>query len=359
MHEMLIIYDDVFRLHDDPTGAHMESPQRLSRVIRALNTTKLYTLVNHRSPRLSPWTEERLCEIHSCEYVARIRELSEKGGGLVDPDTYANEYTFQAATRYAEAVLDGANELAEGKYRIVFVPGRPPGHHAGRYGVAMGAPTLGFCIFNVSALAAVHLARLSRPRKVLVIDFDLHHGNGTQEILYDNPDIIHLDLHQDPSTIYPGTGWSWQIGEGIAKGTKINILVPPGAGDDVYIALFDKALDLVLNIYGYPEYVVVDAGFDAYRDDGLGLLNLSTITYYHMGKTLRKLGAKYLVVFEGGYLGGLERALPAFLAGLLGLQNPYSEDSTKSSNSIWKQALENFEETRENVEKALRDQLPP
>lgn len=359
MYKMLIIYDDVFRLHEDPTGVHMESPQRLTRIMSALSATKIYTLANYRLPSSDPLIEKRLCEVHSCEYVLRIRELSDQGGGLVDPDTYANEYTFQAATRYAEAVLDGANELARGKYDVVFIPGRPPGHHAGRYGVAMGAPTLGFCIFNISALAAIHLARLSRPRKVLLLDFDLHHGNGTQEILYDNSDVIHLDLHQDPSTIYPGTGWPWQVGEGAARGTKINILVPPGAGDDVYTTLFDEALNLVTNIYGSPEYVVVDAGFDAYRNDGLGLLNLTTLSYYHMGQRLRQLGAKYLLIFEGGYLEGLEKALPAFLAGLLGLQNPYEENATRSNRTVWRQAMENFEETKRNVENAIRDQQPP
>jgi len=349
MREALMLYDDVFRLHDDPVGAHMESPQRLDRVFEALRSSRLYTVFDHRSPQRNPYVEKRLCEIHSCEYVSKIRELSEHGGGLVDPDTYANEYTFLAGLRYAEAVLDAAQMLIENRYRVVFVPGRPPGHHAGAFGVAMGAPTLGFCIFNVSALASTHLSSLSRSQRVLVIDFDLHHGNGTQEILYENPDIIHLDLHQDPATIYPGTGWPWQTGEGEARGTKINILLPPGSGDDIYTELFSRAISLVIELYGKPEYVVIDAGFDAYYNDGLGLLNLTTTSYYYIGRRLRELGARNLVVLEGGYTGGLSRALPAFLSGLLGLPNPYAEKASRSKKEVWRQALKDFEETEKSI----------
>lgn len=352
MSRALILYDDVFRLHKDPFGDHMESPERITRVFNALREAGIWPYFVFENPRRIGIKEKRLCEVHSCDYVEKIRKISEEGGGIVDPDTYANEYTFQAGLRYAEAVIDASNRILSNEYDIVFVPGRPPGHHAGIFGSAMGAPTLGFCIFNVSALAALHLASFSRSR-VLVVDFDLHHGNGTQEILYDKPDIIHLDLHQDPSTIYPGTGWPWQIGEGEAKGTKINVLVPPDTGDDVYISLFDKAIDMILDYFGKPDYIVVDAGFDGYIDDGLGLLRLTTNTYYHIGRRLRELGNKVLIVFEGGYLAGLRHALPAFLAGILGMYNPSPEEMTQSDKKTWEQALKDLDETMKNIKEAL------
>ena len=347
-----IFYDETFRLHSPPYGTHPESPERLARVLKSLEELHLasYWPLVQPAPRrgFELWHIRR---VHDPAYVEEVRRLSERGGGYIDPDTYVGSFTFEAAVRYAAWVLEAVDRLVEHIYEVVMVLGRPPGHHAGRAGAAMGAPTLGFCIFNVSAAAALYaLDRLGG--YVLMVDFDLHHGNGTQEILYNEKHVVHIDLHQDPSTIYPGTGWPWEYGGGEAKGTKINVLVPPDAGDDVYMYLFNNTLDMVIERFGVPNLVVVDAGFDGYIGDGLGLLRLTSNTYYRIGLRLRKLHVPILVVFEGGYSAGLEKGLPAFLAGLSGTANPCKEGETESRKAVWREAVELFDRLRSALREA-------
>jgi acetoin utilization deacetylase AcuC-like enzyme len=344
-----IVYDETFKLHEPPYGTHPENPSRLERALRGVSETKLLSLWRLVQPSPRRGTERAyILDVHDEAYVKEVEKLSEMGGGYIDADTYVGYYTVEAAKAYISALLDAVDKLVEGECNAIMVLGRPPGHHAGKAGAAMGAPTLGFCIFNVSAIAAKY-AKFRTKGYILMIDFDLHHGNGTQEILYEDKDVVHLDLHQDPSTIYPGTGWPWEYGSGEAKGTKINVLLPPDTGDDVYMHVFNLAFDMVLELYGMPSMIIVDAGFDGYLGDGLGLLRLTSNTYHHIGTVLSKLNVPVLTVFEGGYSLGLERGLPAYLAGLAGLANPSKEEPTESRRAVWKEALENFERLRNTI----------
>jgi acetoin utilization deacetylase AcuC-like enzyme len=344
-----IVYDETFKLHMPPYGSHPESPSRLDRALRGIQGSGLASWWDMLQPSPRRGAEKsHILRVHDASYVREVEKLAEMGGGYLDADTYVGAYTVDAAKAYVAALLDAVDRLASGECRAAMVLGRPPGHHAGRAGAAMGAPTLGFCIFNISAIAATY-AEYRFKDYILMVDFDLHHGNGTQEILYDNPSIIHLDLHQDPSTIYPGTGWPWEYGSGKAKGTKINVILPPDTGDDVYTQVFSLAMEMVVELYGIPAAVVVDAGFDGYIGDGLGLLRLTSNTYYRLGAEIAKLNTPVLVVFEGGYSLGLERGLPAFLAGLAGLANPAAEEATESRRTVWKVALENFEKLRNTI----------
>ncbi|ABM80690.1 histone deacetylase family protein [Hyperthermus butylicus] len=353
MPRVCMYYDEVFRLHEPPYGSHPESPERLAIALESLAKTGLYTLVHIQPAPRRGLERDRILEVHDPAYVEKVEELAGRGGGYIDPDTYVGKYTILAAHAYTASVLDAVDKLVEGDCNIAIVLGRPPGHHAGRRGVAMGAPTLGFCIFNISALAAKHAA--NRGENVLVVDFDLHHGNGTQDILYSDERIVHLDLHQDPSTIYPGTGWPWENGSGRARGTKLNVIVPVDAGDDVYMMLFQRGLELAQAVQGSPSLVIVDAGFDAYAGDGFGMLYLTTNTYYELGTTLRRMRTRILVVLEGGYSIGLRRALPAFIAGLLGEANPYPEKRSESRDAVWRTALENFERLEKAIAEAKRN----
>ena len=345
-----IIYRDaLFYMHEPPSGYHVEGPWRLERAYAGLKASGLLAAMREAPAPPPARVRKELLLVHDETYVRLVERLAESGGGYLDADTYVGPYTALAGYAAAASVLDALDYLLRNEGAALALA-RPPGHHAGRYGAAMGAPTLGFCIFNTSALAAKRAADLGY--RVLVVDFDLHHGNGTQEILYDDPRIVHLDIHQDPSTIYPGTGWPWQIGEGEAEGTKLNLPAPPYSGDDVYLYLFEAGLELALEaLGGNPDIVIVDAGFDAYRGDGLGLLELTTNTYTVLGKLVRRLAPRRLVVLEGGYSQGLERALPAFTAELLGVNAAplLDEEETRSPRKAWEAAQRGFRQ----LERAL------
>ncbi len=338
--------DALFYLHDDPYGRHIESPKRLEAAYRGLARYGVLAAAEERpSPRLDG-IETLLESVHDPSYIRLVEKLSRRGGGYLDADTYVNPYTYDAGLAVAASTLEAALEAARGGAPSL-VLGRPPGHHAGRYGAAMGAPTLGFCIFNATALAATVLADMGY--RVLVLDFDLHHGNGTQEILYSDPRVVHVDLHQDPSTIYPGTGWPWETGEGDAEGTKLNLVLPPGSGDDVFTYMAEAGLELAVELNWSPDIVLVDAGFDAYQGDGLGWLNLSTASYAKLARLVRKLSSRIVIVLEGGYSLGLELGLPAFIANLLGIGSYKAEEPTTSSGETWREAGGNLKALCKNL----------
>ena len=320
---MLRLYHgEVFYKHR-PKGYHPENPERLRLAYDSLKRYGLLDMLEVVEPPLAG--EEDVLRIHSPWYVDRVRDLSMAGGGVLDPDTYVSEDTWEAALAYVGSAIDGASRDG-----VSIVLGRPPGHHAGRDGVAMEAPTLGFCIFNGSAAAALRLA--DEGFRALVLDFDVHHGNGTQEILYREARVYHVDLHQDPSTLYPGTGWPWQTGDGSARGTKLNLVAPPGCGDDCYDYMLDKVIDILDRLGFKPNAIVFDAGFDAYVDDGLASMRATSNTYYNIAVRVvsEYKPSRVVVVLEGGYSAGLERGLPAFIAGLLGLDNPVEDKPTIS-----------------------------
>ncbi|HDI02140.1 MAG TPA: histone deacetylase family protein, partial [Ignisphaera sp.] len=198
----------------------------------------------------------------------------------------------------------------------VFALTRPPGHHVGRYGRAMGAPTQGFCIFNNIA-GAIYYALSKKVKPILILDIDVHHGNGTQEIFWRNPDVIHIDIHEEG--IYPGTGDIKDIGGDEARGTKINIPMPPLSQDEDYLyVLRELIIPLIDSIK--PRIIVMSAGFDAYQHDGLASMMLSQEFYYRFGVAIANICKKYrglLAVLEGGYTTGLRYGLPAFIKGFI------------------------------------------
>ena len=317
-----LYYGEVFYKHR-PSGYHPENPGRLRIAYESLERHGLHEKLEIVEPLFA--REEDVFRVHSCWYVERVRTLSMAGGGLLDPDTYVSEGTWEAALAYVGSAIDGAS-----RDEVSVVLGRPPGHHAGRDGAAMEAPTLGFCIFNGSAAAALRLA--DEGYKVLVLDFDVHHGNGTQEILYREARVYHVDLHQDPSTLYPGTGWPWQTGDGDARGTKLNIVMPLGCGDNCYDYALDEIIDILDRLGFKPNAIVFDAGFDAYMDDGLASMRATSNTYYKIAARIMDeyKPSRVVAVLEGGYSVGLEHGLPAFVAGLLGLDDPVQDTPTTS-----------------------------
>lgn len=289
-----IVYSEKYLQHK-PRGYHVENPSRI--------LTALKTLENIEKELVEPLpvSTDEVITIHDPDYVREV-ELKSMLGEDMDSDTYVSRETFESAL-YA---LGGALKSYEVQGFGLL---RPPGHHAGIRGAAFSAPTLGFCIFNNMAYVARKLGK-----RVAILDFDVHHGNGTQEIVYNDPQILHVDLHQDPLTLYPGTGFPEDLGEGEAKGTKINIPLPPGSSDDIYREALDIAEEVIEQFS--PEVIGFSAGFDGFLGDGLADLELTESSYYRLGR-MKRLGHRYFAVLEGGYSSGLERGVPAFVKGLI------------------------------------------
>lgn len=254
--------------------------------------------------------------IHSKDYVNDVLEHCKNGFYELDPDTYITSDTCELALEMIHYTYTLANRVKD----MAIILGRPPGHHAGLNGRAMGAPTNGFCIFN-NAAASVFGFRNRGFKRVAIVDFDAHHGNGTMEIFY-REKILHIDIHQDPSTLYPFTGYPTDIGEGDGHGYKANFVLKPRTTDESLIHVVEL-IEYLLNAYA-PEALVVSAGFDGYRGDGLTELALTEPSFYTIGLLIRRLSLQTVIVLEGGYSIGLERGFKAFVEGLQNIEMQYN-----------------------------------
>jgi acetoin utilization deacetylase AcuC-like enzyme len=340
----VLIYSENFKKHDPRPFPHPENPERLNRMLEGL---KKYSILRNLKPLNPPLEDPRIfLEVHSKEYLDYILTVR-KRVEWIDPDTYVSPGTLDAL----KALSGAAYMISEGieSWNYIIILPRPPGHHAGVNGRALGAPTQGFCIFNISALIAQLLSK--KGYKIAILDFDAHHGNGTQEIFYRRGDILHVDIHQDSSTIYPGTGFPHQSGEGGGEGTKININLPPRSGDDIFTNASEKALEFV-RLHD-PDVLIVDAGFDGYVNDNYMVsLKITSSSFNLLGKKLRKLGVKVVAIIEGGYGEGLSKGLPSFASGLLGSNDPVKDPPTTSDKGTWRVYLSRLKEVEEVVSKS-------
>jgi acetoin utilization deacetylase AcuC-like enzyme len=262
-------------------------------------------------PRLA--TKEQLTRVHDAEYVHRISETAGQAVSL-DPDTYTSPETYEIALLAAGAAVDGVERVMAGSDTRAFALVRPPGHHAER-GRAMG-----FCFFNNVAVAAAH-ARALGARRIAIVDYDVHHGNGTQHTFEADQDVLYVSTHQFP--FYPGTGAADEVGFGVGRGFTVNLPLEAGAiGEDYRIAFAEVALP-VLRQYE-PEVVLVSAGFDAHERDPLANMRLTTDVFVAMTMELRAIAEKFcegrlLLVTEGGYdLQALAASLEGVIRGLEG-----------------------------------------
>lgn len=269
---------------------HPERPERLGAVIDGAHRAGLGDALVALEPLAA--TRADLERVHGAAYLDRIEHICLMGGGRLDPDTYASEGSYRAALLAAGAGLTAVTALRDGHGDAAFCAVRPPGHHA--------APveSMGFCFVNNVAVVAASLA--AEGERVLVFDFDAHHGNGTQDAFYADPRVLFVSMHQWP--LYPGTGWLTEIGEGAAKGCTMNVPMPPGATGDVYLRAFDDVITPVIERFG-PTWVVVSAGFDAHRDDPITSLGLSSGDYAPLVRRVLAVvpAGRRLVMLEGGY----------------------------------------------------------
>jgi acetoin utilization deacetylase AcuC-like enzyme len=287
------VYDEVFLKHNLP--GHPENRARLERTLALLETSGMLARLTHIPAR--PATREELTRVHRPTYVDQVQTISEQGGGYLDPDTYTNLHSYQAALLAAGGLIEATLAVIDGRVDNAFALVRPPGHHA------MPGRGMGFCLFGNVAIAA-RAARLDRGLdRVLIVDFDVHHGNGTQTMVEDDPAVCFISTHQYP--YYPGTGAADETGRGPGEGTVVNMPLSPGAGDQDFRQLYQQVVIPVARRFA-PDLVLVSAGFDAHWDDPLAGLGLSLGGYAWITRTLVSLaeelcGGRIVFTLEGGY----------------------------------------------------------
>jgi acetoin utilization deacetylase AcuC-like enzyme len=300
--------------HD--TGGHPENARRLTAIEEAMSERDWLGMDLVEAPAA---TREQLERVHSAAHVDSIRELSERGGGPIDLDTVASAGSWEAALHAAGGALHAAERLlSEGGW--AFCGLRPPGHHAER------DRAMGFCLFNNVAVAAAHAIAQLGVERVLVLDWDVHHGNGTEAIFYGSSQVLYSSIHQSP--LYPGTGVETDFGSGDGQGYTVNLPVPPGSGPDEFLSLVQTVVAPIARQWR-PELICISAGYDAHHDDPLANCNLDDAAYGDMAATMRGLAAELdapvLICLEGGYsLGALSRSVVVTL-------EAFSEDGAPRS----------------------------
>lgn len=305
-------YDPVLLEHE--TGAsHPERPERLTAVIERLQSKDLLARLVRIGPRED--AEAWLGLIHSPEYVARVRRECRAGAPFVDsPDTPVCPRTYEAAVAAVGCVLSAVDAVMEGRVENAFCAVRPPGHHARR------ERAMGFCIFNNVGIAARYLQKRHGLRKVLIVDWDVHHGNGTQEAFYGDPSVLYFGVHGHP--LYPGTGAEEERGSGPGEGFTINVPLRAGAGDEEYVEVVQGSLLRAALDFG-PEFVLVSAGFDAHKDDPLGGMEVTAEGFGRLTRLVRGVAerccdGRLVSVLEGGYsLEGLAESVEAHVRVLM------------------------------------------
>src|ERR1700676_805754 len=301
-----LIYDPIFLEHKTPPN-HPERPQRLEmamKVLEALNWLERDGLVV-MPPRAA--SVDELALVHDRDYIQEIKDAAEvaamqakqgdRDSYFFATDTYISAQSYAAAIKAAGAPLTAIDAIMKGEIDNAYCLVRPPGHHA----VAEAA--MGFCLFNNVAVAARHALDHYGLERVMIIDFDVHHGNGTQEMFYDDPRVLYFSTHQAP--FYPGTGQSDERGEGEGEGTTINVPLPAMSGYEIFEPVFRQVMAPAADRFD-PQLILVSAGFDAHWDDPLGQLNLSTAGFAQLMKIIIEearflCNGRLVLVQEGGY----------------------------------------------------------
>jgi acetoin utilization deacetylase AcuC-like enzyme len=289
-----LFFDPLFLAHETGAG-HPERPDRLMALIEALEASTRYPPEGPRECR--PADFEVLCRVHDPAYVQLVEQLCQSGGGMLDADTTVSTASCAAAFAAAGAVVSATEGVMKGEFSSAFCAVRPPGHHA------LSSRGMGFCLFNNVAVAAAHARTQLGVDNVLIIDWDVHHGNGTQAIFDADPSVRYLSTHRFPH--YPGTGASGDCGKGAAVGTKLNVPLEAGTGHEEFLGAFGAALNAMAT-FSPPDIVFISAGFDAARGDLLGGLDLVPQTFADATAAVRAFtknaGHERIVsVLEGGY----------------------------------------------------------
>lgn len=305
-----LVYSPLYLEHDDP--AHPENAYRLKACLSHLASSGI---LGRLSPvKVRPADASELGLIHTQEHINYIENLAKQGGGWVDPDTYVSYGSYQAAVNAAGGVIAATEQVVSGSLNAAFALVRPPGHHATR------DRAMGFCLFNNIAIAAAYALEHLGLERIVIIDFDVHHGNGTEATFYHDPRVLYVSTHQYP--FYPGTGAAEDTGAGDAMGTNVNLPLPAGCGDKEYLRVFNEVAKPVVGRF-HPQLILVSAGYDAHWADPLAQMQLSIGGFAEIVRLVGNLASQNSLgtvwALEGGYhLGALASAVEATLRVLMG-----------------------------------------
>ena len=288
-----LVYDPIYLEHD--TGRHPEKSQRLVAIMSHLEETGAKEKLTLLSPR--PASIEELETVHAPEYVSEVKSKAERGGGWLDPDTIMCPRSYEVALYAAGGLLTGVESVVKGEIDSAFALVRPPGHHATRN------RAMGFCIFNNVAIAAKFALSNFNLSRVLIADFDVHHGNATQETFYADPRVLYFSTHQYP--FYPGTGWMDEIGTGEGEGFTVNFPMNAGWGDEEYLRAYNEVLVPVARRF-LPQLILVSAGFDPHWADRIAMMQVSVSGFAQIVLVLKRLAdelcqGRLVFTLEGGY----------------------------------------------------------
>jgi acetoin utilization deacetylase AcuC-like enzyme len=297
---VLWLRDDDVMAHDVP--GHPERPARIRALEAEMSAHGWFGAVRSQAPTVD---RDVLGAIHPAAYVSFLEELSLAGGGAIDADTYAVPGTFGAALRSAGGAVALVDALLGGEAAVGVSAVRPPGHHALR------TRAMGFCFFANAAVAARRATTAHGLSRVMIVDWDVHHGNGTNDIFHADADVLFVSIHEYP--LYPGTGPASDAGSGEGEGFTVNLPVPGGSGDAAYRSLVEHVACALIRTWE-PELLLISAGFDAHRDDPLATCRVSEAGFAGMAASLRRAAdgvrAPVGVVLEGGYdLGAISRSM--------------------------------------------------
>ncbi len=335
------VYDPIYLKHD--TGGHPESSRRLEAIISHLEQTGLKQRLTPIKPR--PATIGELTLVHHESHVAHVKEVAQRGGGWLDPDTVISPGSYDAALYAAGGAIEAVEAVVGGEVSSAFALVRPPGHHATE------RQAKGFCLFNNLAIAARHALERLKLERLVIIDFDVHHGNGTQEAFYDNPNVLYMSTHQYPH--YPGTGRVEETGNGIAEGTTVNIPLPAWCGDAEYEQVFEQIIVPAARRFE-PQLILVSAGYDTHWADQLALMQLTVSGFARIVGTIKGLAdelcqGRLVLSLEGGYnLEALAASVKATFDVLLGgtdIEDPVGPPPPRHPTSSVESLIKEVRET--------------
>jgi acetoin utilization deacetylase AcuC-like enzyme len=294
-----VIFSPIYYRHN-PGRGHPESARRLRAIVRELKRRKLQGVGNWQfvKPEKARLKDVKL--VHGIKYIEFVENLCKSGGGILDAegDTVASPESFDVALYTVGGTLKAVNLVMKGEFQNAFALVRPPGHHARKYSAH------GFCIFNNIAIAAKYLLKEFKLKRILILDIDAHHGNGTQETFYETNKVLYISLHEDPRE-FPKKGFTNEIGEGKGLGYKVNVPLPFRTGDWIYLKAINEIVKPIIKQYK-PQFVLVSAGLDGHYADPVGSLSLSALCYQEIYETIFNVASemcegKLVLALEGGY----------------------------------------------------------
>ena len=316
-----IVYHEDFLLHTN--HYHPECKNRLEAIMDKLEKEDMLDKLELIVPETKA-SVKTIAMVHNERYIGEVEQSCLAGLDGLDMDTYLTAKTYEVARLAVQGGLEAVKNVMNGRLEKVFALLRPPGHHA--------EPDrgMGFCIFNNIAIASRFLQKEYGLQRIMIVDWDVHHGNGTQRVFEDDPGVLYFSVHQSPA--FPGTGSLKEVGKGAGKGYTINVPLRPGCGDSEYMALFQEIVLPVMSSYR-PEILLISAGQDAYTGDPLASMKLSLQGYTRMTELLlqgaeRHTGGKMVFFLEGGYNSkGLASIVYNVLNVLAGLNLPFEEEN--------------------------------